>query len=84
MFSRDTVLKIVKCSPAQYPQVLESKFPHVLEKIVALWGTPEADAYFADLLQPDGRGGGRLDRDGFPDEAWQEILRLKVLHDKSH
>lgn len=84
MISRETVLRVVKCSDAHYPKMLESRFPHVLEKIVALWGTPEAATYFADLLQPNGRGGGRFDRGGFPDDAWQEILRLKVLHEKSH
>lgn len=82
MISRETVLRILKCSPNQYPQMLEEKFPHVLEKIVNLWDSPEGDSYLADLLQPNGRGGGRFDRDGFPDKAWDEILQLKVLYSK--
>jgi hypothetical protein len=84
MINRDVVLQTLKCSPGQYPQLLEDRFPHVLEKIVKLWGSPDAEAYFADLLQPDGRGGGRFDRDGFPGKAWQEILQLQLLHAKSH
>jgi len=82
MISRDSVLQTLKCSPNQYPQILEHKFPHILDKLVKLWHTPEAEHYLSDLLQPNGRGGGRMDRDGFPEKAWQEILQLKVLHTK--
>ena len=84
MIDRDVVLQTLKCSPSHYPQMLEDRFPHILEKALKLWGTSEADSYLADLLQPDGRGGGRFDRDGFPDRAWQEILQLRLLHAKSH
>jgi hypothetical protein len=80
MISRDAVLRTLQCSPNQYPQLLEERFPHVLEKIVKVWNSPDAEPYFADLLQPNGRGGGRMDRDGFPEKAWQEIFQLKVLH----
>ncbi len=83
MISRELVLKTTGCSPNQYPQFLEERFPHVLEKIVQLWHSPEAEPYFNDLLQPGGRGGGRFNRDGFPDRAWQEILQMKVLCEKS-
>jgi hypothetical protein len=84
MINREVVQHKLKCSPNQYPQMLEEKFPHILEKIVKLWGSSEAEPYFADLLQPNGRGGGRFDRDGFPEKAWQEILQLRLLHAKSH
>lgn len=84
MNSRETVLQTLKCSPIDYPVLLAEKFPHVLEKIVKLWDSPEVEPYFADLLQPSGRGGGRMDRAGFPDRVWDEILHLKVLHDKTH
>ena len=82
MVSREVVLQTTQCNPSQYPQMLDEKFPHILEKIIKLWDSPDAEAYFADLLQPNGRGGGRMDRDGFPEKAWQEILQLKVLHAK--
>jgi hypothetical protein len=84
MINRELVLETTKCSPNQYPYILDGHFPHVLEKIVELWNTPDAERYFVDLLQPDGRGGGRFNRDGFPDQAWQEILRLQLLHGKQH
>lgn len=84
MVSREAVLQTLRCSPNLYPQMLEERFPHVLEKIVQLWNSPDGEAYFTDLLQPNGRGGGRFDRDGFPEKAWQEIFKLKQLYDKPH
>lgn len=83
MISRETVLQILHCSPNQYPQMLSEKFPHILEKIIQLWDAPEVEAYMVDLLQPNGRGGGRFDRDGFPEKAWQEILQLQLLRGKT-
>ncbi len=82
MISREAVLQTLQCSPNQYPQMLEERFPHVLEKIVQLWNSHEAEHYMADLLQPNGRGGGRFDREGFPERAWQEIFLLKQLYHK--
>lgn len=82
MISKPTVLQTLKCAPNQYPQLLETQFPHVLEKIVSLWHSPEAATYITDLLQPNGRSGGRVDRDGFPEKVWQEIFQLKLLHEK--
>lgn len=82
--SRDAVLQTLGCSPNQYPKMLEERFPHVLENILKLWNSPEGESYFTDLLQPNGRGGGRFDRDGFPERAWQEIFNLKLLYDKPH
>jgi hypothetical protein len=82
MINKDIVLHTLKCSLSQYPQMLDDRFPHVLEKVVQLWNSPDAQPYFADLLQPNGRGGGRLDRDGFPDKAWEEIMHLQLLYSK--
>lgn len=81
MMNREIVLHRLKCSPLQYPQMLAERFPHVLEKVVNLWDTSEAEAYIADLLNPT-CSGGRFDRDGFPDRAWQELLQLQMLRDK--
>lgn len=83
MISREVVMQTLICSASEYPELLDEQFPHVLEKIVKLWNTPDAEAYFADLLQPNGRGGGRMDRDGFPDDVWEEILQLKQLYDQT-
>jgi hypothetical protein len=84
MINRNGVLQTLRCTPNQYPKTLDERFPHVLEKVVMLWNSPDAESYFADLLQPNGRGGGRFDRDGFPEKAWEEILQLQILHDKQH
>lgn len=81
MIDRDDVLHTLKCSPNQYPKMLDEQFPHILEKIVTLWDTPEAEPYLAELLRPNA---GRFDREGFPDEAWDEILHLQVLHGKQY
>jgi hypothetical protein len=64
--------------------MLGERFPHILERVIKLWNSPEAEAYFNDLLQPNGRGGGRMDRDGFPETAWYEIFQLKMLYSKAH
>jgi hypothetical protein len=81
MLSKEIVLQTLKCLPSQYPQTLAEKFPHVLEKIVQLWNSPDCEAYLADLLNPN-YSGGRFDRRGFPEKAWQEILRISELHKK--
>jgi hypothetical protein len=82
MPSRETVQQTIKCNVNQYPQVLEEKFPHVLNKILSLWNSPDCGIYLADLLQPNGRGGGRMDRDGFPERVWQEIFQINLLYTK--
>jgi len=81
MVNKDKVLQTLKCFPNQYPKLLEEKFPHVLEKIVQLWNSPDGETYLADLLHPT-NSGGRLDRSGFPEKAWQEILLLNELYKK--
>jgi hypothetical protein len=79
--NREAVLQTLKCSPNQYPRILEERFPHVLENIVKLWNSHDGEAYIHDLLQP-AHSGGRLDRQGFPENAWNEIYRLLELYKK--
>jgi len=81
MVSRETVLQTLRCLPNQYPQLLGEKYPHILEKIVHLWNSPDGEVYLADLLHPT-YSGGRFDRSGFPENIWQEILRLNALYMK--
>lgn len=80
MMNREVVLQTLKCSPHQYPQLLDEHFPHVLEKVVKLWDSDEVEFYIADLLNPTSSG-GRFNRDGFPDKAWQEIIQLQMMRD---
>lgn len=82
MFDKEKIMQKIKCMPSEYPQALATQFPHILQKIVELWCSPEGEDYFTDLLQPNGRGGGRMDRDGFPVNAWQEITKLRQLSKK--
>lgn len=82
MIRKEIVLKTLRCLPNQYPQMLSENFPHILEKIVKLWNSTEGEEYLNDLLQPNGRGGGRFDRQGFPEKVWWEILKLKELYHK--
>lgn len=74
-------MQTLKCLPDQYPKLLAEKFPHILEKIVLLWNSPDGEAYLADLLHPT-ISGGRFDRSGFPKNVWQEILGLNELYKK--
>jgi len=81
MVNKKVVLQTLKCFPNQYPQMLAEKYPHVLEKIVQLWNSPDGEAYLADLLHPT-MSGGRFDRKGFPESVWHEILCLSELYKK--
>jgi hypothetical protein len=81
MVSREIIMQTLKCAPNQYPKLLHEKFPHILEKIVQLWNSPDGEVYLADLLHPT-YSGGRFDRSGFPENVWQEILRLNELYNK--
>ncbi len=83
MITKEAVLQTLKCFPNQYPQILAEKYPHVLEKVIQLWNSPDCEAYLADLLNPT-FSGGRFDRTGFPEKAWQEILHLSELYHKPH
>jgi hypothetical protein len=63
-----------------YPEVLETRFSRVFNKIVELIETPHIDTYLQDLMV-DKRTG---DRAGFPPEAAAEIIRLSNYLDKLH
>lgn len=80
MITEDVVLRTLRCSKEQYPRTLEKDFPHVLEKVVALWNSPDFPSFMADLMQTNGRSGGRLDRDGFPKHVWHELYKLTESH----
>jgi hypothetical protein len=58
-----------------YPRQIEQRFPHILAKLVSLWGKPEADAYLNGLMVAD-----RADRQGFPADAASELFRLSMIH----
>lgn len=60
-----------------YPHALERDYPRILERIVGLWGSDAADAYFGELAVADSEN-----RQGFPPEVAKEILKLSMAHDR--
>lgn len=74
-FLRQRLLEMLGKEREIYPECLENNFPHVLAKIVMLWGQPEMDTYFQNLMVADRPG-----RKGFPADAAQELLRLSLAH----
>jgi ankyrin repeat protein len=71
----DKILQLLDGREELYPHALEQGYPRILAKILELWNTPEADAYFNDLLI-DERG----DRQGFPLHVASEIIHLSLIH----
>ena len=53
------------------------KFPHIVERIIHLWGTHELDTYLNSLLIAD-----RPNRAGFPVDVASAIHKLIVANDK--
>ena len=50
-------------------------YPHLLEQLVSVWGTPTVEDFFHDLIY-DKRGGTRI---GFEPGAYRDILMLRAL-----
>ena len=62
-------------------QALKSKFPHVAFKIRTLWGYPQMNKYFDELLSDNTRGGTRQ---GFPMEIALLLMNLLEKHQKDY
>ena len=56
--------------------LVKARYPHIGEKIAALWGTPELNTYLDGLLH-DTRDGTRA---GFPFEVTGAILDISERH----
>jgi hypothetical protein len=50
-------------------------YPHLMERLVSVWNTPERDAFIQDLVY-DNRGGTRM---GFEPGAYRDILLLRTI-----
>jgi len=50
-------------------------YPHLMEQLVEIWGTPNIDEFFSDLIY-DKRGGTRI---GFEPGAYRDILLLRAI-----
>ncbi len=62
----ETMLKLLGGSEELYPHGLHKQFPRIMHKIMDLWGTPEIDAYFTELML-DRKDSAQI-RQGFPAE----------------
>lgn len=63
---------------SKYPHQLEAQFGRIVDRIVELWGSPEIESYFSDLMF----GGGRSNRRGFPAEVATEIFILSLTYEE--
>lgn len=70
------ILNILNNKKDLYPHQLEQKFPHILDRLIIMWDSPEFDSYLNKFML-DTRAHARQ---GFPPEVASEILRLSKLH----
>lgn len=77
-FLKRKLLAYMGADANAYPIYLEQHFPHILEQLVMLWGTPGMGTYLQRLMVSD-----RPNRRGFPPEAIKEIFRLSMLQSAS-
>lgn len=72
----EKILKVLSNKTEYYPHKLEKQFPHILDKVIIMWDSPEFDSYLNKFML-DKRDHARH---GFPPEVATEILRLSMLH----
>jgi len=70
------IQKLLSDHEEYYPHLLEERFPHVLQRVITLWGNKlDLETYLDGLLAPP-RAGAK----GFPQEAVFEIVTIKAVH----
>ena len=74
----ENMLTLLQGDEHLYPHELGKQFLRIMNKIIELWYTPYAEAYFLDLLV-DKRGG----RQGFPPKVATDIFRLSQIHERT-
>ncbi|MGV8932977.1 MAG: ankyrin repeat domain-containing protein [Gallionellaceae bacterium] len=74
----DKMHPLFNINSVHYPRYLAQQYPQILNKIVELWNSEKLDSYFSDLIL-DTRND---QRQGFPPEVAEEILRLSVINTK--
>ena len=72
------LLQLLDGAEDKYPHTLEQQFPHVITKIMELWGLPAINQYFIDLMLHT----RAVPRKGFPPKAAKEILDLSLINDE--
>ena len=53
---------------------IEKQYPHIIDKLVLMWGYPELNHYLDKLLFADRK------REGFPPEVMEELMLLHSLN----
>lgn len=71
-YSQEMPLPLLEDEFGPRPHFLEQRFPHILQRVSALWGKPQLDSYLHGLLGPILPGAS-----GFPKEALAEIIEIK-------
>lgn len=74
------ILQILNGDASLYPHALEQQYERVLNKILQVWDTPEAENYLFELMV-DNRGGTRQ---GFPTAVAQDIMALHKIYSAQH
>ena len=70
------IQKLLSDHDEYYPYVLEQRFPHVLQRVIAYWGnTQEMETYLDNLLAPP-----KPPSKGFPQEAILEMVTIRAVH----
>ena len=59
---------------AELKSEIERQYPHIVDKLVLMWGYPELNHYLDKLLFADRK------RDGFPPEVMEELMLLHALN----
>ncbi len=72
--SRSTLPDLPGRDSKLYPRFLQERFPHVVQRLVALWGKPQLEGFLEGLLAPHSRGAA-----GFPEEALAEIREIQAF-----
>lgn len=72
----DEFKKLFSLAPERYPQKLESRFPRILNQLLANWDSPHEQEEFLRDLVVDTRG----NRQGFPQGVLEEILFISELY----
>lgn len=72
------LLELLDGAEEKYPHTLEQHFPHVVSKIIELWGSSTINQYFTDLMLHT----RATPREGFPPAVAKEIFDLNLINDE--
>jgi ankyrin repeat protein len=76
----ENLLKLLGNNEALYPHELDKQFPRIMHRIMDLWGKPDIETYFTELML-DRKDSAQI-RQGFPTEVVAELYRLSQEHDR--